>query len=68
LPGTKIRHAEIENLARSNDVVERVESLLHRRLVIEQMKLVEFKVVGAESLQTVESFITIDISLLVREF
>jgi hypothetical protein len=36
--------------------------------VIDQMKLVEIYVVGAESLQTVEFFITIDISLLARGF
>jgi hypothetical protein len=66
LPGLKIRRAEIANLARSNDTVERVESPLYRRLVIELMELVEINVVVAESLQTVEFFITIDISLLVR--
>jgi hypothetical protein len=61
----KIQRADIANLARSNDVVERVECLLYRRLVIE---LVEITVVAAESPATVEFFITIDISLLVRGF
>ena len=64
----KIRRAEMANLARSNDTVERVECPLYRRLVIEQMELVEINGVAAESLQTVEFFITIDISLLVRGF
>jgi hypothetical protein len=64
----KIRRAEIANLARSNDVVERVECRLYRRLAIEQMDLVESNVVGAESLHAVEFFIAIDISLLVRGF
>ena len=55
------QRAEIANLARSNDDVERVECLLYRRLVIEQMELVEINVVAAESLQIVEVFMTIDI-------
>jgi UDP-N-acetylglucosamine enolpyruvyl transferase len=55
----KIRRAWIANLARSNDVVERVECLFHRGLVIEQMFLVEINVVGAESLQAIEFFITL---------
>jgi hypothetical protein len=64
----EIQRAEIAILARSNDVVERVECLLYRRLVIEQMELVEINVVAPEPPQTVEFFITIDISLLVRGF
>jgi len=54
-----IRCAEIANLARSNHVVERIERLFYRALVIEQMFLVETNVVGVESLQAVEFFITL---------
>jgi hypothetical protein len=68
LPAMKIRCAEIANLARSSDVVERGERLSYRGLVIEQMFLEEINVVGAESLQAVKFFITIYIYLLVRGF
>jgi uncharacterized protein YuzB (UPF0349 family) len=53
------------NLARSNDVVERVECLFYRGLVMEQMFLADTNVVGGESRKTVEFFITIYIYLLV---
>jgi hypothetical protein len=64
----RIRCVEIANLARSQDVVERIERLFYRGLVIEQMFLVEINVVGAESLQVFKFFMTIYICLLVCGF
>ena len=51
LPRPHRGRADIERLAGAHDVVERLQRLLHRRIRIEAMDLIEVDVIRAEPLQ-----------------
>ena len=51
LPREHARRADVARLARLDDVVERFEGFLDRRVVVEAMDLIEVDVVGAEPRQ-----------------
>ena len=52
MPSGKIRTADIADLARANQIVERTECLFNRSQCIEAMKLVEIDVVRPQPFQT----------------